>query len=420
MREVRTRFSLLFFLKKQRNLRGNQLIYLRITLNGKRTEFSTQRECDAGRWNVAAGRAKGTKEDVRALNAYLDLLQSKAYDAQHEFLRMGLPVTGEGIKNSILGIEEKPVMLISVFEQHNKIIEFLIGKGYARATWVKYETTLNHIRNFLKWKYQVSDMNIRNLKYSFVTDFEFYLQSEKNIDINTNGKYIKNLKKVITECVVKGWLDKNPFLAYKVKHIDPDIPHLTEHELATLEAKEFTNERLSLVKDLFVFSCYTGLAYVDASKLTKDNIHIGIDKNKWIMKNREKTDVASRVPLLPPALAIIEKYKDHPKNCNAGTLLPVLSNQKINAYLKEIADVCGINKEITFHVARHTFATTVTLGNGVPIETVSKMLGHKKLQTTQIYAKVLDNKISDDMQALKNKLHAKSSIFKKSSVTNLS
>lgn len=161
---------------------------------------------------------------------------------------------------------------------------------------------------------------------------------------------------------------------------------------------------MSLVKDLFLFSCYTGLAYIDASKLTKDNIHIGIDKNKWIIKNREKTDICSRIPLLPQAEAIIEKYNGNPKSSNTGTLLPMLSNQKMNAYLKEIADTCGVNKEITFHVARHTFATTVTLGNGVPIETVSKMLGHKKLQTTQIYAKVLDNKISDNMAALMTKM----------------
>ena len=403
MREVRTRFSLLFFLKKQKNLKGSQLIYLRITVNGQRVEWSTKRECAPSKWNAAAGRAKGTKEDARSLNAYLDLLQSKVYDAQYDLCREGLAVSAELIKNKLIGKVEKSQTLISVFEGHNKTIELLIGKSYAKGTWTKYETTLMHVRDFLKWKYGVSDMNIRQIDYSFITDFEFFLKS-KNISTNTNGKYIKNLKKIIGECVIKGWLDKNPFVGFKVKHIDPKIPHLTIHELSLLAAKEFTNERLSLVKDLFLFSCYTGFAYADATKLNIENIHIGIDNNKWIVKNREKTDFPSRVPLLPTALGILEKYKDHPAVCNSGKLLPTLSNQKVNAYLKEIADLCGINKEITFHVARHTFATTITLSNGVPIETVSKMLGHKKLQTTQIYAKVLDIKISSDMQALKQKL----------------
>lgn len=404
MREVGTRFSLLFFLKKQKNLRGNQLIYLRITVNGQRIEWSTKRECAPAKWNSAAGRAKGTKEDTRSLNTYLDLLQSKVYDAQYDLCREGQPVSAELIKSRLTGTEEKPYTLIAVFEQHNKTIEHLIGKTYAKGTWTKYETTLAHIRDFLKWKYRVHDMNIRQINYSFITDFEFYLQSQKNISTNTNGKYIKNLKKIIGECVIKGWLDKNPFQGFKIKHVDPEIPHLTLHELSLFESKKFTNERLSLVKDLFLFSCYTGLAYVDTSKLTIENIHIGIDKSKWIIKTREKTNILSRIPLLPIALEILDKYKNHPAVCNSGKLLPTLSNQKVNAYLKEIADLCGINKEITFHVARHTFATTVTLSNGVPIETVSKMLGHKKLQTTQIYAKVLDIKISNDMQALKDKL----------------
>ena len=193
-------------------------------------------------------------------------------------------------------------------------------------------------------------------------------------------------------------------MGYKVKHKDVEIPHLSPSELKVLENKTFAIDRLSIVKDIFIFSCYTGMAYVDSSMLTPDNIIVGIDGKKWLAKNRQKTDIASRIPLLPSALALIEKYRDHPKVCNSGKLLPMLSNQKVNAYLKEIADVCGIKKEITFHVARHTFAITVTLSNGVPIESVSKMLGHKKLQTTKLYAKVLDGKVSEDMRAVDRKL----------------
>ena len=405
MSNLNKRFSILFYLKKiDDSVNGAKQIYLRITIDGKRTEVSTRRSIDPGKWNSSAGRGKGTKEEIKSLNSFLDLLLSKVYDAQYELIRENTAVTGEAIKNKLVGIEEESHTLVSVIKEHNKRIEKLIGNGYAKGTWTKYETTLKHIEAFLKKKYHVKDIRITQLKYSFITDFEFYLRSEKNIDTNTNGKYIKNLKKILNECVAKEWLDKNPFASFKVKHVDPEVPHLSQHELEVIEAKEFKNERLSLVKDLFIFSCYTGFAYIDASKLTNENIHIGIDGKKWLIKNRQKTDIASRVPLLAQALNIIEKYKDHPKARNKGLLLPMLSNQKVNSYLKEISDQCGINKEITFHVARHTFATTLTLSNGVPIETVSKMLGHKKLQTTQIYARVLDTKVSLDMKTLEKKL----------------
>jgi Phage integrase SAM-like domain/Arm DNA-binding domain len=296
------RFSLLFYLKKQKEyLKGDQPIYLHITINCNRTEISTKRFADPDKWNPSAGRARGTKEEIRALNAYLDLLQSKVYEAQHELIKEGFDVTGELIKNKLVGIDEEQRMLIQVIREHNKTVEKLIGKGYAKATWTKYETTLKHVEAFLKKKYHVKDMNIRQLKYSFITDFEFFLRTEKNTDTTTNGKYIKNLKKILNECVAKEWLDKNPFVNFKVKHVDAAVPHLSEHELSLLEAKVFNNERLLLVKDLFIFSCYTGFAYIDALKLTPENIHIGIYGEKWLIKNRQKTDISSRVPLLPQA-----------------------------------------------------------------------------------------------------------------------
>lgn len=401
------RFSLLFFLKKQRKENDCQAIYLRVTVNGIRTEISTKRECAPAKWNAAAGRAKGTKEDIKALNVYLDLLQAKVYEAQHDLMTENKMVTGELIKNKIAGVEERPATLVAVFRQHNETIRQLIGRTYAKATWTKYETTLKHVQEFLKWKYVVSDMDIREIKYPFITDFEFFLQVEKHIDINTNGKYIKNLKKIVRECVIKGWLDKDPFSAYKVKHIEVEKPFLSAYELELLINKQFPIKRTELVKDLFLFSCYTGFSYIDARNLTPANIEIGVDGKKWICAYRQKTNIASRIPLLPPALVIIEKYRQHPQVCNKGKLLPMMSNQKVNSYLKEIADACGIGKEITFHTARHTFATTVTLSNGVPIESVSKMLGHKKLQTTQLYAKVLDTKVSNDMENLYNQLSVK-------------
>lgn len=406
MSTLNKRFSLFFYLKKQKNKKGNYMVYLRLIVDNKRTEICTKRIWETSRWDTSGGRAKGTKEDARILNAFLDLLQSKVYEAHHDLIASNKEVSAELIKNKIAGIGENPYTLLTVVKQHNEGILQLIGKGYCKGTWTKYNTTLMHLRNFLSWKYNLSDINIKDIKYCFVTDFEFYLKAEKNIDTNTNGKYIKNLKKIINECQAKGWLERDPFFGFKVKHKDAEIPHLSASELKILEDKTFSIDRLTHVKDIFLFSCYTGMAYADSAMLTPANVEIGIDGKRWLSKNRQKTNVPSRVPLLPQALAIIEKYKDHPKVCNSGKLLPVLSNQKVNSYLKEIADTCGFQKNITFHVARHTFATTITMSNGVPMETVSKMLGHRKISTTQIYAKILDNKVSADMAALQSKLVA--------------
>jgi site-specific recombinase XerD len=406
MSTLNKRFSLFFYLKKQNNVKRDYAVYLRLIIDTKRTEICTKRKWEFSRWDNAAGRSKGTKEDARILNAFLDLLQAKVYEAHHELISSGKAVSAELIKNKVAGIGDYQYTLLEVVEQHNKAVFQLIGKGYCKGTWTKYNTTLMHLRNFLQWKYKISDINLKDIKYSFVTDFEFYLKAEKNIDTNTNGKYIKNLKKIIHECQAKGWLERDPFFGFKVKHKDAEIPHLSSAELKILEEKTFSIDRLTHVKDIFLFSCYTGLAYADSAKLTPTNIEIGIDGKRWLSKNRQKTNVLSRIPLLPQALDIIEKYKDHPKVCNSGKLLPVLSNQKVNSYLKEIADSCGFQKNITFHVARHTFATTITMSNGVPIESVSKMLGHRKISTTQIYAKILDNKVSADMTALQSKLVA--------------
>ena len=407
-------FSLLFYIKKQKNSlkeqpkteNKKQPIYIRITVNGKRIELSAKREIESPKWNSHSGRAIGNKEEIKTLNAYLDTFQMKLFEAQRQLLESGKPFTAETLKNKMTGKEERPRMLIEIVKHHNDSIKTLIGLDYSRPTWVKYNTTQKHIGEFLQWKYQITDINIRELNFEFINDFEFYLKSQKKIDVNTNAKYIKNIKKIVNECVAKNWLDKDPFIGYKIKTKHTERGFLNEFELKDIEEKEFTIERLNYVRDIFLFSCYTGLAYVDIYNLTKENISIGIDGEKWIFTHRQKTETASRIPLLQSALNILHKYSQHPKVINENKLLPVPSNQKVNAYLKEIADCCSIKKELTFHIARHTFATTVTLNNGVSLESVSKMLGHKKFQTTQIYAKILDKKVSDDMLHLKQKLRA--------------
>jgi site-specific recombinase XerD len=204
--------------------------------------------------------------------------------------------------------------------------------------------------------------------------------------------------------LANNWIDRNPFSNYKAKIREVERVYLSEEEIENIINKDFKTDRLSLVRDIFLFSCFTGLAYIDVKNLTKSHISLGIDGEKWIFTHRQKTETASKIPILPITQMIIDKYEDHPECCNQNKLLPILSNQKMNAYLKEIAGICEIEKELTFHIARHTFATTVTLTNGVPIESVSKMLGHKNLRTTQHYAKVLDKKVSEDMMILRNKM----------------
>ncbi len=217
-------------------------------------------------------------------------------------------------------------------------------------------------------------------------------------------KHLERFRKIVRLGVKLGWIDKNPFELFKLKMQKVERGYLTNEELISIEEKTFSLQRIQYAKDLFVFSCYTGIAYIDVVQLTPDNIILGIDGNYWIKTIREKTDTSVNVPVLPKAAYIIEKYRASVRSIARGSLFPMISNQKLNSYLKEVADLCGIKKNLTFHLARHTFATSVTLSNGVPIETVSKMLGHTTIRTTQIYAKVIERKVSDDMQILRAKL----------------
>ena len=398
-------FSVFFWLKKpQQHNKGPFPIYLRITVGGQRTEYSIQRQCDSSRWDPVRGRAVGTKEDVKTLNVYLDSVQRKVYEAYQTLLDGRKEITAKSIKNHLLGVTERPRMILEIFGEHNTNMAALVGNGYAHQTHKRYETTLDHTRAFLQWKYNIEDIDISKLNYEFIADFEFYLRSVRRCGHNSTVKYLTNFKKIVLICVKKDWLAKDPFTGYSLATKEVAKPYLDGEELRVLAEKEFAIERLRIVRDIFLFSCYTGLAYVDVHKLKRSEIVRGIDGNRWIFTHRQKTEVSTRIPLLPICLDIVDRYKDHPQCVHQDRLLPVWSNQKMNSYLKEIADICEIRKTLTYHVARHTFATTVTLNNGVPLETVAKMLGHKTLRMTQHYAKILDRKVSEDMAKLRIKL----------------
>jgi site-specific recombinase XerD len=404
---MKTTFSLLFYLKKPKIYQDGLVpIYLRITVEGKRAEATTSRECLPSNWIAAAGRLRGTKEEVRSFNAYLDNLQSQVYEAHRVLTEAGGLITAEAIKNKLLGKDERSRMLMDIFKEHNRKMAGLIGNGYTNGTLTCFKTTLNHTLDYVKWKYREPDIDIKKIDHEFITNFEYYIRSEKKCGNNSTVKYIKNFKKIIRICLASGWITSDPFLNYKANMKVVAKVFLSQAELNKIAVKEFDNARLSQVRDIFLFSCYTGLAYADVQKLKRIDLYKGDDGETWIIIKRQKTDTPSRVPLLPVALHILNKYIDHPVCSNNGKALPVSTNQKMNAYLKEISDLCGIHKMLTYHTARYTFATTVTLTNGVPIETVSKMLGHTNLKTTQHYAKILDLKVSQDMAKLKQKYAA--------------
>jgi len=378
---------------------------MRVTVNGKRSEVATGRVCLPERWNAAADRANGTKEEIRAFNAYLNDLTKKVYEAHRQLSEANLTITAESIKNKVTGKEDKPRLLIEIFKEHNQQLATLVSKGnYSKGTLTCFATALRHTRDFIKWKYKVDDFDVRHVDHTFVTDYDYFLRSQCNCQNNTAVKNMKNFGKIIRKCEASGWITISPFLNYKHTMKRVERIFLTTDELQLIIDKSFSTDRLTQVRDIFLFCCFTGLAFIDVQKLQTNKVVKGVDGEKWIQVNRQKTSTLAKIPLLPIPLMLIEKYANHPQCVVRRKVFPVLSNQKMNAYLKEIMDLCEIDKKVTFHTARHTFATTVTLLNGVPIETVSKMLGHTNLRITQHYAKMLDEKVGADMAILKSKL----------------
>ena len=412
---MKHKMSILFYAKSAKVAKNGLLpIYLRITINGARIELSTSRFVEKTKWNAEAGKMKGSSEEARLINTHLDTLRTKVYETENWMINNNQEINAQSFKNRLLGVEEKQRKLILIFEDHNKRMKELVGREFSINTLKKYETALSHTKEFLLSQHKIKDISIKQVDIAFINDFDFFLRNTKKCNNNSTIKYIRNFGKIIKQAYVNGWIEKDPFLNYKGKVKQTDRNYLTQSELQDIINKEIRIQRLELVRDMFIFSCFTGLAYIDVFNLTKENVIKGIDGEIWISTHRQKTDSLSKIPILPVSERILEKYKDHPECLNKNKLLPILSNQKMNAYLKEIADICGINKELTFHIARHTFATTVTLSNGVPIETVSKMLGHTNLKTTQHYAKILDKKISEDMQILKAKFNANTQTQSKS------
>ncbi|GIQ60934.1 transposase [Flavobacterium collinsii] len=398
-------FGMAFFLKTAHKGSKIRAVHLRITVDGITKETSTKRKWDITRWDQKTERAVGTKEDAKSLNYFLDSLTLKVNEIKTEMMYSGKSITAEKIMDHVLGKVKPKVKVLEEFQKHNDEMEALLGKGYAKGTLDRFTITKNHLTAFIKFKFKKDDMEFADLNLEFVKDFEFYLRTVRDCSNNTTLKYIANFKKIVIRAIDNEIINKDPFKNFKGRKTKMVKKPLTTQELYELEMHYFTTDRLNVVRDVFVFQCYTGLAYIDAYQLKKTDIKKGIDGNLWIMSERQKTNSTTNVPLLPQALKIIEKYKEHPLCIQHGTVLPVSSNQKMNEYLKEIAILCGFPFTLNTHIARRTFGSTVTLNNNVPINVVKELLGHASVKQTEAYAITEQATIGREMSILNKKLN---------------
>ncbi|HBG69837.1 MAG: hypothetical protein A2W93_00460 [Bacteroidetes bacterium GWF2_43_63] len=405
---ARPRISFLFYIKRTKLLKnGEAPIYLKIKVGNGKAELALFRSIQPQLWDTAKNKARGNTKEADDVNKYMNYIIQQISNHLNHLYETGFEISAQRLKNTFLGINDNEKTIVSVVQEHNRTLKLLVGKEYAPATYRKFETTLQHLKDYIKSKYSVSDLPLDKIDTDFVRGFDLYLKTVQNCQQNSAMKHIKNLKKIIRICAGNGWMKTDPFVNYKIRIQKVEKEFLTEQELQKIGDKQFSVERLQQVADTFLFACYTGFAYSDLKALTLENLSESENGQLWIHTHRLKTGMASHVPLLPAARMILLKYRSNPYCQENNVLFPVLSNQKLNAYLKEIADLCGLTKNLTTHMARHTFATTVTLNNGIPIESVSKMLGHSSVKMTEIYAKLLDNKVGNDMARIFDKYSAK-------------
>ncbi|OOG64707.1 site-specific integrase [Flavobacterium sp. A45] len=398
-------FGIIFFLKSSAKITNERYVYLRITVDGIPKETSTKRKWDINRWDQKTGRATGNKEDAKALNFFLNSFEMKIKKYRDELSENRATVSSIKLIDYTLGKTTLKSTVMQEFQYHNdQMLALVHKKEYAIGTHVRYEISKKHVKEFMLFKYGIVDMEFKELNFEFVKDYEFYLKTVKNISNNAALKYISNFKKIVLIAVDKEIISADPFKRFKSKKVKIPKKPLTNHELSLLEKHKFSTARLSVVRDVFVFQCYTGLAYIDVFNLKQSDLKVGVDGENWIMSERQKTGSAINIPLLPKAIEIIERYKSHPLCIERDSVLPVSSNQKMNEYLKEIADLCGILSALNTHKARRTFGSTVTLNNNVPIHVVKEMLGHQSISQTEQYAITEQVSIGREMQGLKQRL----------------
>ena len=397
------KINILFTVNKAKiNNKGFSLILCRLTYYKDRKSFSTGLFINPIHWNGKKQKVFDETEQSDYLNKQLSLIENKIRQAFLILQIQGNNFTVNDIYTLYKGEKQaKKHNVVEYFEAYLNKLKKLIGVSIKQATWDKFYYVKNNVKSFIKYHYKVNDFPLQKLNLQFLEELDYYLKVEKHQQQITINKSIQRFKKSVKIAVAEGYLDKDPFILHKSKRVKNQIVFLTTDELAKLEKHQFAQSRLQSVKDWFVFSCYTGLAYNELNSLSKKHIIKGFDGGMWIEMLREKTQKNISIPLLPIARALIDKYVDD----NSEVIFQVLSNQRYNSYLKEIACILGINKRLTTHTARKTFASTVLLYNGVPMEIVSELLGHSSMTVTQeSYGKVVQKKVSEEMNKLNKKL----------------
>lgn len=396
----RDSFRVLFFLKKTKLLKnGEASVCMRITVNGTRVENNIRKSIDPALWSQAKETARGKSRRACDLNTYIEEARIKLYQIFCELEQQNRPITAHLLQELFFG-QEKPEevrTLLGTMQEHNDQCRALVGTDYALITVRRYESCRRYLAELIRQRYGKEDLPLTEVNGELVRAFAFYLKTEKGCQQNTVIRYMKCLKKITNLARANDWMAKDPFLGIRFHEKEVIREFLTMDELQTIYRKEFPLERLTLVRDVFIFAAFTGLAFIDVQQLAPEHIVRDNNGNLWIRKPRQKTKNMCNIPLLDIPQEILRKYANHPTCRKKGVLLPVPCNQKMNSYLKEIADICMIHKNLTTHCARHSYATSVCLANGVSLENVAKMLGHSNIKMTQHYARVLDRSILRDM-----------------------
>ena len=392
---TRSSFSVLFAIRESKARKnGNAPIETTITVNGERTSFSTGKLVQIDKWDKAKQQVKGKDDEARSLNLFLQAVKNKLYEKETELMERGFVVTAELLRDAYFDKVEtlKEKTLLSVLREHNEERKLMVGKTVAPATYYAFEHTECLLKKFIKEKYERNDIYLRELNVGFIQSFHAYLL--QIMGQNSTTKHLKFLKKIVNLAVANCYITYNPLNIYKVEREPVEIDFLNEEELRKIINFDTPIPRFERARDMFLFGCFTGLSYIDIKTLLPEHIERDNEGRIWIKKRRVKTGVLSRIPLLPMAKMILDKYK------GGERMLPIQDPADINKYLKDIAILCNINKRITFHTSRHTFASTVTLANNISLEVVSKMLGHTNTRMTTHYAKLVDRCIGEQMDKL--------------------
>ncbi len=394
----RSSFSILFAIRESKvRKNGKAPIEVTLTVNGERCYFSTGKLVPFEKWDKTKQQVKGKDAEAQSLNKYLIAVKAKLYQKESELMERGFVVTAELLRDAYFDKVEsiKERTLLEVFTEHNLEQERVIGNGVAKAThWVSVYT-VRLIKEFIEEKYKREDLYLRELNLNFIQSFHSFLKIDKGMRQNSATKHLKLLKKIINRAVANSYILFNPFTPYKVEREPVDKDFLDEEELRKIINFDTPIPRFEKARDMFLFGCFTGLSYIDIKTLKEEHFEKDSAGRIWIKKHRVKTGVLSRIPLLPIAKLILEKYRE-----KGERLLPIQDPTDINKYLKDIAILCGINKHICFHTSRHTFASTVTLANNISLEVVSKMLGHSNTRMTAHYAKLIDRYIGEQMDKI--------------------